>query len=295
MFAIVTKYVAEHKLSKDMSDEDLSQHAPALLKLLTDKLKRDKGRQRFQKGYSFSKEQAFLLVPDQRICQSRSQVTSQMEGSEAEEVNLCQISDLIPGAETLKMIAQRIAQDNLSKKDAESIAKALAESASNDSASLSHLTRLRKEMQNLRVSEKIISATFIPDRTRSANKIQKERREQRENEGINYPDHFSLESVKERLDPYDISNTANIQALADVMIMLCIRPAEIKTLHISNGDVTGYAKNRGQQDIPRVFRSLEKNEERVKQLLIWIQEAISTEQLRDPGVSGVKWFNTFLK
>src|SRR4051795_7088786 len=95
MSAIVTKYVAEHKLSKDMSDEELSQHTPALLELLTDKLKRDKGQQRFQKGYSFSKEQAFILVPDQRICRSRSQVTSQMEESEAEEVNICQIYDLI--------------------------------------------------------------------------------------------------------------------------------------------------------------------------------------------------------
>ncbi|PKY39793.1 hypothetical protein RhiirA4_453047 [Rhizophagus irregularis] len=77
--------------------------------------------------------------------------------------------------------------------------------------------------------------------------------------------------------------------------MLCIRPAEIKTLRISNEDVTGYAKNRGQQDIPRVFRSLEKNEERARELLVWIQEAISSGQLRDPGKPGVLWFNTFLK
>ena len=72
MSAIITKYVAEHKLSKDMSDEELSQHAPELLELLTDKLKRDKGRQCFQKGYNFSREQAFVLIPDQRICRSRS-------------------------------------------------------------------------------------------------------------------------------------------------------------------------------------------------------------------------------
>jgi len=67
MSAIITKYVADHKLNKDMSNEELSQHAPALLELLTDKLKRDKGQQRFQKGYNFNKEQAFILVPDQRI------------------------------------------------------------------------------------------------------------------------------------------------------------------------------------------------------------------------------------
>ena len=79
------------------------------------------------------------------------------------------------------------------------------------------------------------------------------------------------------------------------MIMLCIRPAEIKDLRISNGSVTGYSKNWEQQDNPRVFRSLERDEERAKQLLTWIQGAISSGQLRDPGVRGVKWFNTFLK
>jgi len=43
MSAIITKYIAEHKLSKDMSNEELSQYTPVLLKLLMDKLKRDKG------------------------------------------------------------------------------------------------------------------------------------------------------------------------------------------------------------------------------------------------------------
>ena len=78
--------------------------------------------------------------------------------------------------------------------------------------------------------------------TRLSNKIQKECSDQCENEGLDFPDHFSLESVKERLDSYDVSNTPDKQALADVIIMLCIRPAEIKNLRISNGGVTGYAK-----------------------------------------------------
>ncbi|RIA79495.1 hypothetical protein C1645_840550 [Glomus cerebriforme] len=88
--------------------------------------------------------------------------------------------------------------------------------------------------------------------TRSANKIQKGCSKQCEDEGIHYLDYFSLESVKERLDV-----------------------------------VTGYAKNWGQQDIPQVFRSLEKDEEWAKQLLVWIQEAISSGQLRDPRKPGV--------
>ena len=69
------------------------------------------------------------------------------------------------------------------------------------------------------------------------------------NEEIDYPDHFALESVKKRLDEYDISNVPDLQALADVMIILCIRPAEIKNLCISNRSVTEYAKNWGQQNI----------------------------------------------
>src|SRR4051812_15150818 len=100
-----------------------------------------------------------------------------------------------------------------------------------------------------------------------SNKIQKEKRLLCEDDGIYFPNHFSLELVKERLDSYDVSNSPDKQALVDVMIMLCIRPAEIKNLLISNGGVTGYVKNRGQQDIPRIFRSLEKNEERARQLL----------------------------
>ncbi|PKK48123.1 hypothetical protein RhiirC2_803597, partial [Rhizophagus irregularis] len=77
------------------------------------------------------------------------------------------------------------------------------ETAFNASAGLSRLTRLRREMKALEASEKIISATKIPDIIRSANKIQKERSKQCEDEGIDYSDHFSLESVKERLDIYD--------------------------------------------------------------------------------------------
>jgi hypothetical protein len=299
MAGIATRYVTENELKIEMSIEELSRHAPALDILLTDKVKRDQARRRFKKGYNFSEEQVFALIPKLTAGRKKGgalpnapDTPDTIQELETEGVvNTCQISL----KETIRDLAQRIAQDNLSEKDAESIAKTISESASNDSAGLSRLTRLRREMRNLGVSEKIISATFIPDTTRSANKLQKEKSLLREDEGIDFPDHFSLESVKERLDMYDVSKAPDLQALADVTIMLCIRPAEIKTLRISNGGVTGYAKNRGQQDIPRVFRSLEKNEERASQLLTWIQEAISSGQLRDPGKPGVLWFNRFLK
>src|SRR6266487_7174018 len=125
MSTIVTKYVAEHKLSKDISNEELSQHTSELLELLTDKLKRDKNRQHFQKGYNFSREQAFVLVPDQRICRSRSRVSPKEGGDEGGEVNICQVSDIIPDGETIESIAQRIVLAKLTEKEVKAIAKAL--------------------------------------------------------------------------------------------------------------------------------------------------------------------------
>ncbi|RIA94854.1 hypothetical protein C1645_817441 [Glomus cerebriforme] len=203
-----------------MSLEELSRYAPEILELLPDdREKRRQARDHLQKGYNFSKEQAFALIPSQRT------------------------------------------------------AKALAEISPNPVACTSSLSRLRKELRKLNAPKAIIEATKIPGITTLSNKIQKEKSLLCEDEGIHYPDHFSLESVKERLDLYDISNTPDKQALADVMIMLCICPAEIKDLYISNGG----------------------NEERAKQLLTWIQEAISSRRLGDPGMSGTGILSRFLK
>ncbi|GES94252.1 hypothetical protein GLOIN_2v1765707 [Rhizophagus clarus] len=270
MAGIATRYVTENELNTKMSIKELSKYVLVLDILLTDKVKRDQARRRLKKRYNFTEEQVFALIPKQTAGRKKGGALPNApdtpditQEAEPEMVNTCQISP----KETIRDLALRIIRDNLSEVEVKAIAKALAGMAPNDSANT----------------------------TRSANIIQKGNRLLRENEGIDYPDHFSLESVKERLNSYDVSNKPDKQALADVMIMLCIRPAEIKDLRIFNGNVTGYGKNWGQQDIPRVFRSLEKNEERAKQLLIWIQEAISSRQLKDPGKPGILWFNTFLK
>ncbi|CAJ0767442.1 13846_t:CDS:2, partial [Entrophospora sp. SA101] len=68
--------------------------------------------------------------------------------------------------------------------------------------------------------------------------------------------------------------------------------SRLSRLHVG---VTGYAKNRGQPDIPRKFRSMEKGQERAKELLTWIQNTISSGRMGDPGKPGAKWFNRFLK
>ncbi|RIA83722.1 hypothetical protein C1645_742868 [Glomus cerebriforme] len=109
--SFITKYVADYKLNKEMSNEELSQHVLALLELLIDRVKRDKDHQYLQEEYGFSKEQAFVLVPSQRTGQYKSQVISKEGGSEVGEVNLCQVSNLIPEGEMIKKTAQHIMRD----------------------------------------------------------------------------------------------------------------------------------------------------------------------------------------
>ncbi|GET61342.1 hypothetical protein GLOIN_2v1785145 [Rhizophagus irregularis DAOM 181602=DAOM 197198] len=114
-----------------------------------------------------------------------------VQNREGGAVNVCQVSQ----EESIEKLVRRIVQDNLS------------------------------EME-LNASEKITYATLDPNTTRVANENQKEERLRRKMRAlINYPDHFALESVKERW-----------------------------------------------------LRS--------KQLLKWIQDAISSGQLKDPGTPG---------
>ena len=86
MSAITTKFVTDHKLTNEMSFEELSQYAPEILELLTtgvpkvDKEKRRQARDRLQKGYKFSKEQAYALIPHERIGRSKSQVPPKKKG-----------------------------------------------------------------------------------------------------------------------------------------------------------------------------------------------------------------------
>src|SRR5256884_9594305 len=94
MSAITTKFSTDHKLTNKMDLEELSQYAPEILELLTtgvpkvDKEKRCQARDRLQKGYKFSKKQAFALIPHERVGRNKSQVTLKEEEDEA-EVNIC--------------------------------------------------------------------------------------------------------------------------------------------------------------------------------------------------------------
>ncbi|RHZ61172.1 hypothetical protein Glove_349g59 [Diversispora epigaea] len=134
-------------------------------------------------------------------------------------------------------------QNKLSTRDVKAEAFAIVLSAPNANIGSSRLSHFQKELQNLKnlnASIKIIEVTKIPEITEETNKIQKNRQKYVEAfEKINYPDHFTLELVKKRLDKYDISTLLDLQALADIMIMLCIRPTELISLRITDNEITG--------------------------------------------------------
>ncbi len=115
MSAITTKFVTDHKLTNEMSFEELSQYVSEILELLTtgvpkvDKEKRCQTRDHLQKGYKFSKEQAYALISYKKIGRSKSQIPPKEEGdgSEAGKVNICQLSDSACFEETIKETACR--------------------------------------------------------------------------------------------------------------------------------------------------------------------------------------------
>jgi len=111
-------------------------------------------------------------------------------------------------------------------------------------------------------------------------------------------EHFTFEKVHRRLQNIDTSKIPSMQDLADVIVMLSMRPAEVSSLQIINYKpdsedlpawykagyswyCTGCRKQRDKQ-MPMRLLSMKKDPERARELLTWIQDAIKAGKLRDP-------------
>ncbi|CAG8646069.1 9514_t:CDS:2, partial [Paraglomus occultum] len=257
MSAIVTKIVEKYNLNPKMSVSDLSKYTSEFLENLTDDRKRNQARRRLRDGFRFSGDQRGSKAKIINIIEGSCKIAIASPPKDLEEGIIREITkrmlqnrygfseDRVNALfstqenermeeETIGEMAHRLLRDKLSIRDIRAEAYALALSAKNANAGSSRLSRLRKELRNIGASSQIIEATKFPDITEDANKIQRNNRKKAETKRINYPDHFTLESVKERLDSYDTSTVPDVQALADVMIMLCIRPAELTSLRITD-------------------------------------------------------------
>ncbi|CAG8801524.1 17893_t:CDS:2, partial [Dentiscutata erythropus] len=156
-------------------------------------------------------------------------------------------------------------------------------------ASCSWLSLFHNELLKVGVACELID-TYAKDSnvTTASNKIQKKRTERDvANNQLKIPPYFSLEKGLKRIQNIDTTNDSSLQDLADIMMMLCMRPAENKEENNDNPE-------------PRTFLVMEKNPERARTLLIWIQEAIKARKLGDPtfsenGKRNTRAFSEFLK
>jgi hypothetical protein len=294
MAKIATSFVNRYKLTPQTSLPQLSSYAEELASKLSDgktkeqaRKARDQARRRFQQ-LGLSKEQADALIP------------IQAPGRHVVE------------RDPIKVIAQDIIKNNLSPEEINGIAYDLASSAPTTVAGNSRLNLLRKELRSLGADYFITEATKIPFITEEANQIQARKRILRGINGYDCPEFFYLEKVQERLNECDITKSPSTQNLIDVMVMLCMRSADVETLRINryrpsreswyNPDYsvycTGYAKNKGEVGEPRPFLSMEKNPIRARELLIWIQRSIPDKfpfLLKDKdGNTNVAPLNQFL-
>ncbi|RHZ63285.1 hypothetical protein Glove_330g79 [Diversispora epigaea] len=260
MTKIATSFVNRYKLTPQTSLPQLSSYAEELANKLSDsktkeqaRKARDQAKRRFQE-LGLSKEQVDTLIP------------IRAPGRHVE------------GRDPIKIIARDIINNDLSPEEINGIAYELASSTPNVIAGNSRLNLLRKELRILGAEYHIIEATKIPPITEKANQKQARKRVLRGIRGFDWPEFFYLEKVQERLNECDITKVQerlnecditkppSMQNLIDIMVMLCMRSADVETLHqsIQTNEV-------GE---PRPFLSMEKNPIRARELLIWIQRSI---------------------
>ena len=270
---ILEQFLERYNLSAKSIPEQLSEHAFKLNALLPDQKARKCVKEALARGTEkrsvFSKEQIETLVPDQRnkiySVRKRAQEVAKSEDKWDIFINTL---DLGPKG----------------SKDGVIDDKEMVASSSNQS-------RFRKYLAEYGVDPELIDRYAMDSKTTMAsNKIQQERTEKHLADPGRTPEHFTFEKVLRRLQNIDISKIPSMQDLADVIVMLSMRPAEVSSLQIINYKpdskdlpawykagyswyCTGCRKQRDKQ-MPMRLLSMEKDSEHARELLTWIQDAI---------------------
>ena len=250
MAKVATDFMKRHKWTFETPSSELAQYTEEISKSLKDDRKvRSNAKTRFW-VLGLTKEQVEVLIP--------IRPTGKCEESR----------------DTVDKIAQEIVENNYQSEKIKQISYDLSSSAPNPVAGGSQLTLLQKKLRNRGADHLKKEATKIPHITTESNKIQARRLVFEKFEGVDWPEHFFLEPVQERLEKCDFSLSPSKEDLVDVMTMLCMRPADVAGLCIDryeasneiwyNSDYswycTGYSKTKetGVGE-PRPFLSMEKN------------------------------------
>ena len=198
MAKVATDFMKRHKWTFETPSSELAKYTEEINKSLKDDRKvRFNAKTRFQQ-LGLTREQVEVLIPIRPT-------------GKCEE-----------GRDTVDKIAQEIVDNDYSSEKIKQISYNLGSSASNPVAGNSRLTLLRKKLRDHGADHLKKEATKIPHITTESNKIQARQLVLDEDEGINWPDHFLLEPVQERLEKCDFSLSPSKEDLVDVMIMLSI-------------------------------------------------------------------------
>ncbi|CAB4388872.1 unnamed protein product [Rhizophagus irregularis] len=135
-------------------------------------------------------------------------------------------------------------------------------------ASVSRQSTFRVKLAEGGIDSAIIKA-FAKDKEliQDSNKIQKKRIKKRMANPDRIPIHFFLANVQKRIQNMDVSKIPTREDLADVIVMLSMRPSEFRTWYKEGYSwyCTGYKKADGR--ILHPLLSMEKNPERARELL----------------------------
>src|SRR6266498_2221639 len=296
---VLEQFLAKHNLSADSTLEQLSKHASELDALLPDdwmacrcvKVALANGTNNRR---SFSKERIEVLLLDKR----KKNLT--IEG----RAEFCATA-----GDAMDIFTHHL-DLGLKNKDENKIIAGVSRQ------STFHVKLAEGDVDPAIIEEFAKDKDLIQD----SNKIQKERTKKQMANPDRIPIHFSLANVSERIQNMDISKIPTRENLADMIVMLSMRSAEVRSLQINHYEsdpsnipawykegyswyCTGYLKSRGEKKKnpdPRPFLSMEKNPECARELLTWIQDAIKAKKLSDPvftesGTRNAWPFNEFLK
>jgi hypothetical protein len=296
---VLEQFLEKHNLTADSTPEQLSKHAPELDALLPDWMARRCVKVALTRGTEkrsiFSKEQIEALLPDKR----KGKLTIE------ERAKYCAKS-----GDFVDIVANHWCLGPKSNDENEIV------------ASVAQQSTFRVKLAEGGVDPTIIEEfAKDKDRIQESNKIQRKRTKKRMAKAPRIPKYFSLANVSKRIQDMDVFKIPTRENLADVIVMLSMRPSEVTSLRIKRYEpdeplgidlpnipawykegyswyCTGYKKADGR--IPRPLLSMEKNPERAKELLTWIQDAIKAKKLSDPvfterGTRSVWPFNEFLK
>ncbi|PKB95802.1 hypothetical protein RhiirA5_436004 [Rhizophagus irregularis] len=231
MAKVATDFMKRHKWTFETPSSELAQYTEKISKSLKDDRKvRSNAKTRFR-VLGLTKEQVEVLIP--------IRPTGKRE----------------EGRDTVDKIAQEIVEKDYPSEKIKQISYDLESSAPNP---------LRDHEADHSKKE----ATKIPHITTESNKIQAHRLVLDKFEGVDWPEHFFLELVQERLDKCNISLSPSKENLVDVMIMLCMRPADVTGLCIDNYEALDETWG------PKKTWYNPKYSWYSKDLLTWIQKAI---------------------